>query len=107
MRRWSIRQDDGRTSCYGRRMELFDQATNSAAGAPLADRMRPTTLDGVVGHDEVLGAGSFLRMAIERDAVPSLVLWGGPGTGKTTLGRVIATAADAVFEPFSAVLGGV
>ena len=107
MRRWSIRQDDGRTSCYGRLMELFDQATNSAAGAPLADRMRPTTLDGVVGHEEVLGEGSFLRMAIERDAVPSLVLWGGPGTGKTTLGRVIATAADAVFEPFSAVLGGV
>ena len=88
-------------------MELFDHHQTHVQGAPLAERMRPSRLDQMVGHEDVLGEGSFLRMAIERDAVPSLVLWGGPGTGKTTLGRVIATAADAVFEPFSAVLGGV
>jgi putative ATPase len=88
-------------------MELFDYAQATPANAPLAERMRPTTLDEMVGHGDVLGAGSFLRIAISEDAVPSLVLWGGPGTGKTTLGRVIAHATDAVFEPFSAVLGGV
>jgi putative ATPase len=88
-------------------MELFDHARPTAPNAPLADRMRPTTLDEMVGHGDVLGGGSFLRIAIAEDAVPSLVLWGGPGTGKTTLGRVIAHATDAVFEPFSAVLGGV
>lgn len=103
----SIRQDGARTSCYPTGMELFDHAMARGANAPLAERMRPSSLDEMVGHGEVLGAGSFLRIAIERDAVPSLVLWGGPGTGKTTLGRVIAEATDAVFEPFSAVLGGV
>ena len=88
-------------------MELFDHAMTHDANAPLAERMRPGSLSEMVGHEDVLGAGSFLRIAIDRDAVPSLVLWGGPGTGKTTLGRVIAHATDAVFEPFSAVLGGV
>ena len=87
------------------RTDLFDVA--AAADAPLADRMRPRTLDEVVGHPELVGAGSFLRVAIERDEIPSLVLWGPPGSGKTTLARVVARVTRAAFEPFSAVLGGV
>ncbi|MGM0575335.1 MAG: replication-associated recombination protein A [Myxococcota bacterium] len=69
--------------------------------------MRPRSLDGILGQGDVLGPGSFLRLAIERDAIPSLILWGPPGSGKTTLARVVARSTDASFEPFSAVLGGV
>ncbi len=74
---------------------------------PLAERMRPRTLDEVVGQAEVLGPGGFLRSAIEHDALPSLILWGPPGSGKTSLARVIAATTRARFVPFSAVLSGV
>jgi putative ATPase len=79
----------------------------SVAGTPLAERMRPRTLDEVVGQDEILGPGRPLREAIERDLVQSLILWGPPGTGKTTLARVIAEMTQAQFVPFSAVLAGI
>ncbi|MBI2761668.1 MAG: replication-associated recombination protein A [Chloroflexi bacterium] len=75
--------------------------------APLAARMRPRTLDEYLGQDHVVGAGRMLRKAIERDAVPSLVLWGPPGSGKTTLAGLIAAATRAHFEPLSAVTAGV
>ena len=78
-----------------------------AAGTPLAERMRPRTLDEIVGQDEILAPGRPLREAIERDLLQSIILWGPPGTGKTTLARVIAELTQAHFVPFSAVLAGI
>jgi putative ATPase len=78
-----------------------------AAGTPLAERIRPRTLDDIVGQEDILGPGKPLRDAIERDLVQSLILWGPPGTGKTTLARVIAEMTQAHFVPFSAVLAGI
>jgi putative ATPase len=75
--------------------------------APLAARMRPRTLDELVGHDEVVGRGTLLRQAIERDQLFSLVLWGPPGSGKTTLARLIAGTTAAEFVAVSAVSSGV
>jgi len=79
----------------------------AAAGTPLAERMRPRTLEEIVGQDEILGPGKPLREAIERDLLQSIILWGPPGTGKTTLARVIAELTEAQFIPFSAVLSGI
>jgi putative ATPase len=76
-------------------------------GTPLAERMRPHTLDEVVGQDEILAPGKPLREAIERDLLQSILLWGPPGTGKTTLARIIADMTKAQFVPFSAVLAGI
>ncbi len=75
--------------------------------APLADRMRPQTLDEITGQQQVIGPGTLLRTAIETDHVPSLILWGPPGTGKTTLARVIAVTTSARFVQLSAVSAGV
>ncbi|HSL21424.1 MAG TPA: replication-associated recombination protein A [Vicinamibacterales bacterium] len=79
----------------------------STVAAPLAERMRPRTLDEVVGQGAILAPGRPLREAIERDTLQSIILWGPPGTGKTTIARVIATATKADFVAFSAVLSGV
>jgi len=79
----------------------------TAAGTPLAERMRPRTLDEIVGQDDILAPGKPLRGAIERDLLQSIILWGPPGTGKTTLARVIAEVTHAHFVPFSAVLAGI
>jgi putative ATPase len=75
--------------------------------APLADRVRPRTLDEILGQDEVLGPGRPLRRAIEQDLLRSLILWGPPGSGKTTLAHVIRRTTRAHFEAMSAVLSGV
>jgi putative ATPase len=75
--------------------------------APLADRMRPRTLSEFVGQDHLLGQGKVLRLAIESDHLPSMILWGPPGSGKTTLAMIIASTTGAQFLAFSAVLSGV
>jgi putative ATPase len=77
------------------------------SAAPLADRMRPESLDDVVGQRHLLDAGKWLGDAIRQDRVPSLILWGPPGSGKTTLAHVVARSTRSEFVPFSAVLGGV
>ena len=76
-------------------------------GAPLAARMRPRTLDEFVGQEKLVGPEGALRELIERDRVPSLILWGPPGCGKTTLAAILAGRTGARFEPFSAVTEGI
>ena len=81
-------------------------ATNTPE-APLAERLRPKTLDEVVGQSHLLGPGKPLRLAFQSGKLPSMILWGPPGVGKTTLARLIANTADAEFIPISAVLSGI
>lgn len=92
-------------------MSLFDppspSSPSSAAPRPLADRMRPERLDDYVGQEHILGPGKPLRVQIERDRLTSLILWGPPGTGKTTLATLIARQTQCAFVPFSAVLSGI
>lgn len=73
---------------------------------PLADRMRPTTLDDFLSQDEIVGKGKILRQAIEEDNLPSMIFWGPPGCGKTTLANIIANQTDSIFHKFSAVSSG-
>ena len=91
-------------------MDLFDHSLEEQLKqqAPLAARMRPRTLDEIVGQGHMLGEGSLLRRAIQADRLfSSIILYGPPGTGKTTLARVIANTTQAHFESLSAVLAGV
>ncbi len=85
--------------------DLFTEAAHDrqAENAPLAVRLRPSTLDELVGQQHVLGPGSALRVAIEQDRPPSMILFGPPGTGKTTIARIVAERTGAAFEEISAV----
>lgn len=86
--------------------DLFSQLEKQGY-TPLADRMRPRGLDEILGQGHLIGPGAPLRAAIEADALPSIIFWGPPGSGKTTLAYVIARMMDAHFHWFSAVLAGV
>jgi putative ATPase len=87
--------------------QTVEPEAESQAGRPLADRMRPRTLDEFIGQEELLGPGKPLRIQIERDDLSSMLLWGPPGCGKTTLARIIAKSTRSDFVPFSAVLAGI
>jgi putative ATPase len=94
-------------------MSLFSQIPNEGSlqptrrAVPLAERMRPRTLQEYVGQEHLLGPGKPLRMEIERDDPGSMILWGPPGVGKTTLAKILAEATQATFIEFSAVMGGI
>src|SRR3989442_2943944 len=91
-------------------MELFPGPASAAGpppAGPLADRMRPRTLDEIVGQEHLLGPGRVLRTALERGELHSMILWGPPGSGKTTLASLMAHVMGARFVAFSAVLSGV
>src|SRR5262245_8788415 len=89
---------------YGSSLESGE---NPGYAHPLAARMRPRTLDEIVGQNHLLAPGRALRLSIERDTPPSMVLWGPPGSGKTTLASVIAQTTRAHFVALSAVTAGV
>lgn len=88
-------------------MDLFDQAVESSFDRPLADRMRPGDLDEFVGQEALVGPGTILRRAIDEDRIFSMLFWGPPGTGKTTLAQIIARKSRSRFVPYSAVTAGV
>jgi len=92
-------------------MDLFsgkklDFISRQMPESPLADRMRPETLEEIVGQDKIIGSGKILRLAIEKDEIPSMIFWGPPGCGKTSLARVIANLTNSIFVSFSAAIGG-
>src|SRR5262249_27930860 len=91
-------------------VQLFEEpgsASGAAPSGPLADRMRPRSLDEIVGQEHLLGPGRVLRTAIDSGELHSMILWGPPGSGKTTLASLMARVAGARFVAFSAVLSGV
>lgn len=97
-----------RPDLYGKGVDLFESAAQRDPGhQPLAERMRPRTLDEVVGQEKILGEGRALRRLLSRGEIPSMILWGPPGTGKTTIARLLADLLKADLESLSAVMGGV
>jgi putative ATPase len=90
-------------------MDLFEDVSiyQQKKHAPLAEHMRPETWEEYVGQEHIIGKGTVLRQAIENDRIPSMIFWGPPGTGKTSLARLIARMTNSHFVQFSAVAGGV
>src|SRR4030043_506820 len=90
-------------------MDLFDHKAQEQIKqeAPLAARMRPRTLEEFVGQEHIIAPGHVLRQAIESGQLPSIILWGPPGSGKTTLANIVANSTNSHFSPVSAVSAGV
>ena len=85
-------------------MDLFEK--NIAKDSPLADRMRPDNFDNFFGQKHLVGDGKLLRESIEKDEIPSMIFWGPPGSGKTTLAQIIANITKSSFIQLSAVSSG-
>ncbi|MEA2531392.1 MAG: putative ATPase [Thermomicrobiales bacterium] len=111
LKRPRARPDDSGRACENAQvsLDLFEanRREQVASRAPLATRMRPRSLDELVGQETVVGPGTLLRRAIEADRLSSLILWGPPGSGKTTLARIVAATTKAHFAAVSAVTSGV
>ncbi|MDE6128701.1 MAG: AAA family ATPase, partial [Lachnospiraceae bacterium] len=91
-------------------LSLFDMPndnTSFSVSTPLADRLRPQTLEDYIGQKHLLGKGKILRQMLERDLIASMIFWGPPGVGKTTLARIIASRTKSRFINFSAVTSGI
>src|SRR6267378_2516781 len=104
------RPGSAESGCSGLHMSLFrtiESQDDQSGLRPLADRLRPQTLEEFVGQEKLLGPGKPLRTQIERDEISSMILWGPPGCGKTTLARIIARMTRSDFVPFTAVLSGI
>ncbi len=86
---------------------LFEKAARKAAPGPLADRMRPTSFDEFIGQEELTGSGRILRRMAETNQLRSMIFWGPPGVGKTTLARLLANSVEAHFITYSAVISGI
>ncbi|MEO1710709.1 MAG: AAA family ATPase, partial [Pseudomonadota bacterium] len=88
--------------------DLFEAAgMDDGSGRPLADRLRPQSLDAIVGQEHIVGPDGTLTRLLKQGRLPSLILWGPPGTGKTTTARLLAGETDLAFEQLSAIFSGV
>ena len=90
-------------------MTLFEHNTRKEllSNSPLSSRMRPNSLEGFIGQEHILGKGKILRNLIENKTIPSMIFWGPPGTGKTTLAKIISNVTNLNFKSLSAVSSGI